>query len=76
MRFAGLCLAFVALIGPGMLRAQATGTLSGFVKDPSGAVVARAKVTAAQVERGTTAVAETNSEGFYSFPALEPGPTP
>src|SRR5690348_3914128 len=45
VRLAGLGLAFVALIEPGILRAQDTGTMSGFVKDPSGAVVARAKVT-------------------------------
>jgi hypothetical protein len=56
-----------------MLHAQATGTMSGYVKDPSGALVAQAKITATLVERGTTFTTQTNSEGFYNFPALEPG---
>ena len=56
-----------------MLHAQATGTMSGYVKDPSGGVVAQAKITATLVERGTTFTTQTNSEGFYNFPALDPG---
>jgi carboxypeptidase family protein/TonB-dependent receptor-like protein len=55
------------------LRGQVTGTISGYVKDPSGAFVASAKVTATQVERSISTVTETSPEGFYNFPALEPG---
>ena len=55
------------------LQCQVTGTVSGYVKDPSGAVIVDAKVTAAQAERGTSTVAQTNPEGFYAFPALQPG---
>ncbi|MGH9327965.1 MAG: carboxypeptidase regulatory-like domain-containing protein, partial [Terriglobia bacterium] len=69
----GVCLALVALSVPALLHAQSTGTMSGFVRDPSGAIIPNAKVTATLVERGAAFTAETNAEGFYNFPALEPG---
>ena len=69
----GAVLGFVVLLTPAFLRAQATGTMSGYVKDASGAVVPQAKVTATLVERGTTFTTQTNVEGFYNFPELAPG---
>ena len=69
----GAALVAVILISPVILRAQATGTMSGYVKDSSGGVVPKAKVTATHVQHGTVFPAETNGEGFYSFPALDPG---
>ena len=66
-------LIIVAFSTPALLWGQATGTMSGYVKDPSGASVAQAKVTATLVERGTTFTTQTDSEGFYNFPALDPG---
>ena len=68
---AGLVMAI--LMSPVILQAQATGTMSGYVKDSSGANVPHAKVTATHVQRGTLFPTETNEEGFYSFPALDPG---
>src|SRR6516164_4205460 len=71
---AGVCAAVIVILAsPVMLLAQATGTMSGYVKDSSGGVVPQAKVTATLVQRGTAFVAETNAEGFYNFPALDPG---
>jgi len=67
----GMALACLALAV--VAHAQVTGTMSGYVKDPSGAFVATANVTATQAERGISSAAQTNIEGFYSFPALEPG---
>lgn len=61
------------LVSPIILCAQATGTMSGYVRDSAGALVPQAKVTATLVERGTVIPTETNGEGFYSFPALDPG---
>ncbi|MGO8789916.1 MAG: carboxypeptidase regulatory-like domain-containing protein [Terriglobia bacterium] len=58
---------------PAIVRAQATGTISGYVRDASGAVVPQAKVTATHVQHGTVYPANTNAEGFYNFPALDPG---
>ena len=64
-----LCLSFAA----GILLAQSDlGRISGFVKDPSGATVANAKVTI----RGTTAVerqATTNESGYYVITNVAPG---
>jgi hypothetical protein len=49
-------------------------TLSGTVKDPSGAVIPNAKVTAKQTSTGLIRVAESSSAGLYSFSLLPPGP--
>lgn len=50
-----------------------SGSLSGTVTDPSGAVVPGATVTATNVARGTTFQATTGSGGSYNFSLLEPG---
>ena len=69
----GVALGLSILALPAIVRAQATGTISGYVRDASGAVVPEAKVTATHVQHGTVYPANTNAEGFYSFPALDPG---
>src|SRR6266567_1703511 len=69
----GAALALGVLISPALLRAQATGTMSGYVRDSSGAVVPQVKVTATLVQHNTVLHSETDTEGFYSFPALDPG---
>src|SRR6185437_11794568 len=46
------------------------GGLTGRVTDPTGAVVADAKVTALNVETGETREARTNGEGNYTIPQL------
>lgn len=57
------------------LKAQtATGQITGTVKDASGAVLAKAKVTVANQSNGFTREATTNDEGNYSFPLLPVGP--
>src|SRR5437762_13610339 len=58
---------------PVILRSQVTGTLSGFVTDPSGAGVPNATVTATLVSRNMSHTVESNAEGFYNFAALQPG---
>src|SRR5580693_8894293 len=55
------------------LRSQVTGTISGYVKDPSGAFASGAKVTATETQRNIPTVTQTSAEGFYNFIALEPG---
>lgn len=68
-------LAFLLLSGAATARAQVStsATLRGTIKDPNGAVVAKATVTLisdrTQTERKTT----TNSEGNYTFAAIDPG---
>jgi hypothetical protein len=49
------------------------GTVVGFVKDPSGAFVPRAKVTLINEANGTQRQATSNDSGYYVVPNLEPG---
>jgi Carboxypeptidase regulatory-like domain len=68
-----LILTLLVLCFPGSMRAQITGTISGFVTDPSGAVVPNATVTALLTQQGVRRSGESNAAGFYSFRALLPG---
>lgn len=51
-----------------------TGSISGFVRDPSGAAVPDATVTAKMTDQQAVRTAQTNPDGFYTFLALPPGP--
>ncbi len=53
--------------------AQTTGSMSGSVVDPSGAVVPGATVTAKNSQTGEERVTNTNSGGAFVFAALQPG---
>jgi hypothetical protein len=75
-RLSGLALLglFVLLILTTSLFAQTSkGTVSGIITDPSGAVVANAKVTIVQKETNVTRETQTNSTGFYRFDAVNLG---
>ena len=50
-----------------------TATLTGEVKDPNGAVVPGATVTATSVETGLSKSAQTNDDGRYTITFLQPG---
>lgn len=50
-----------------------TGTLEGRVLDPSGAVIAGAKVTAKEQDTGLTRATTSNQEGFYQLTFLPVG---
>jgi hypothetical protein len=52
---------------------QFTATIRGAVTDPTGAVIASAKVTVKGEATGLTRTAATNSAGIYSFPDLPVG---
>ncbi len=53
--------------------AQTTGTIRGTVKDPSGLVVAGAKVTAILEDTKVTRTTSTDISGSYEFPTLPVG---
>ena len=50
-----------------------TGSISGTIRDKTGAVVPGATVQALSVETGVKSSSATNGEGYYSFPALPVG---
>ena len=59
---------------PAILRAQTNvGKILGEVRDPSGAAVPKATITARLVSTGVTIDRETNEAGAYVFPALPIG---
>ncbi|MEO6910880.1 MAG: TonB-dependent receptor [Edaphobacter sp.] len=72
MRFrslGGAVLVLVAMVGVGFAQ---TGTVTGQVFDPAGALVPNATVTAISESTGLTRTATTTSAGIYNFAALPP----
>jgi hypothetical protein len=66
-----LLLVFTALFCASVLSAQtAEATLTGIVKDPSGAPVAGGKVTATNQDTGVSRTIDTDSEGRFQFAVL------
>src|ERR1700716_3915620 len=53
--------------------AQALGTITGEVKDSTGAVVPGATVTVTNKATNATRTTSSNAVGLYDFPALQPG---
>lgn len=72
MKKYGLVFVFVLLIAAPML-AQSTSTLSGTVKDPSGAVLPGAQVVVHNLGTGLERVITSDSAGQYVVPSLPPG---
>jgi len=67
-----LCSAVALLLAvPGW--SQVTGSFIGNVKDPSGAAIANAKITAVNASTGLKRDGVSNSEGQYVIPLLPPG---
>jgi hypothetical protein len=65
---------FLLLVMPSSARAQlATATITGTVKDASGAVIPHASVVLQNVESGVTQKGITNDAGIYVFPGVLPG---
>jgi hypothetical protein len=73
--FKHLCLVLAFFALPGALWAQVdTGSVSGTVTDPNGAVVPGAKVVATHVPTGRQFSIDTSQGGLYVFPNLPTGP--
>src|ERR1700743_2231310 len=68
-----LALAVVILTCIPALTQTITGSVTGVVTDPSGAVVAGAKVTATNVLTGVVTPTVTNASGIYSLRFLQIG---
>src|SRR5262245_44344421 len=63
----------VFLGAPCRMEAQAIGEILGTVRDPSGAVVPRAKITAVQTDTGLTRSTVSGAEGTFTLPQLPVG---
>jgi len=69
----GFLLVLVLLLNPGVASAQLySGSLSGVVTDPSGAVVPGADVTLTDTQKGFNYKATTNATGRYLLRPLPP----
>jgi hypothetical protein len=68
-----LTIVVLSLFGTQIARADINGTISGIVTDPSGAVMSGVQVAALNTDTGVEHTVQTNSAGFYSFPALPVG---
>ena len=73
--FRGLALLTLAvlLLPQAIWPQEVTAAINGIVTDPSGAAVVGAKLTAKDLERGTTFPTATDGRGFYSLPRLPVG---
>jgi hypothetical protein len=69
------CAALTAALMINILDGQTgAGSLQGTVRDPSGAVVPGAQVSAARTDTGRKYETATNDAGLFLFPAMDPGP--
>src|SRR5579863_4971663 len=72
-RFRCLCLCLGMLLATLQLWADVTGSISGYVRDKSGAVLPNASVTAEQPATGYKRTVTSDAAGQYSILALPPG---
>src|SRR6266403_1239945 len=75
MRVRLLCGIAVGVLGlsAAFMHAQDTASLTGTVRDASGAIIANAQVVVSSADRGINRETTTNSGGEYAVPALTPG---
>ncbi len=52
---------------------EVSAELTGRVTDPTGSAIAKANVTARDLDRGTTWPTTTNDDGIYTFPRIPNG---
>ena len=73
-QFAFLVSVLIVLLGlPALSHAAVGGSIFGTVKDPSGAVIPKATVTATDTDTGVKEIVSTNDAGAYSFAILPVG---
>jgi hypothetical protein len=68
-----LLLAAAALLAAADVYAQSAGSITGTIKDTSGAALPGATVTASSPAQGVEQTAQTGPEGVFVFPQLPPG---
>jgi carboxypeptidase family protein/TonB-dependent receptor-like protein len=70
---ASFSLLLFLFLAVGLTWASISGSVSGLVTDPSGAVVSEASVVATNTQTGIKTTVTTDAKGFYSLPALPVG---
>src|SRR6266852_3014490 len=68
----GVLLAALFFLCAGWLFASPTGSITGFVKDSSGAIIPGAKVTLTNTATNTQITAGSDNNGEFQFPQLAP----
>lgn len=68
-----LGIALISLVSSAVWAQALFATLTGIVSDPSGAVVAGAKITLTNAQSGSQRVSQTDSSGYYTFSAVDVG---
>ena len=67
-----IAIAFAAII-PAAMAQSGRGTLSGSVKDPTGAIIPGAALDLRETSTGSRYAAKSNGEGLFTFAELPPG---
>src|SRR6266487_2848077 len=67
------CVVLVSLIAIPAWPQASTGSVSGTVRDQSGAAIPGASVTLTNTATNVAAKSTTNESGFYRFPGINPG---
>src|SRR5216684_2525945 len=72
-RIAVVLVACLLAVAGAFAQTQTTAQISGTVSDPAGAVVPKAQVTVTSQGTGLVRKTESNTNGYYSVPLLDPG---
>src|SRR5438045_7720784 len=67
------CVIIISLIAIPAWPQASTGSVSGTVRDQSGAAIPSASVTLTNTGTNVVAKSTTNESGFYRFPGINPG---
>src|SRR3954447_13172960 len=68
------CVLLLTLIALPAWPQASTGSVSGTVRDQSGAAIPGASVVLTNTATNSAAKSTTNESGFYRFPGINPGP--
>ena len=70
--YRSLLLAMLCIVGPILLPASPTGSVTGFVKDASGAVMPNVKITLTSTTTNAQLTTTTDANGEFQFPQVAP----
>ncbi len=68
-----MLLGIAALLCQATMAQEATASINGVVKDPTGAAIANAQIELKNVNTAVVRTTATNTDGIYAFPSVAPG---